>query len=131
MDTFITVISWLAGFYALFILALTIGFSAGGAANTGNSELGIVSTVSTLLFLYLIYIGVSSLFSTDDVKVPTQIKSEKTISAVKIEKEQTVMQVQNTQNDNIVLWMFYIFIFLPMPLILFLFYKKVRGKKET
>ena len=51
MDTFITVISWIAGFYAIFILSLTIGFSAGGAAQTGNSSLGILSMVSTLLFL--------------------------------------------------------------------------------
>lgn len=131
MDTFITVISWIAGFYALFILALTIAFSAGGVANTGNSELGIISIVSTLLFLYLMYVAVSSLFSTDDVKVPPQIKSEKTISTVKIEKEKRVMQVQNTQNENIVLWIFYIFMFLPVPLIVLLFYKKVRAKEQS
>ena len=77
MDIFITVISWIAGFYAILILGLAIGFSAGGYANTSNPELGLVSLISTFLFLYVIYLGASSLFSTDDVKTPTQINSEK------------------------------------------------------
>ena len=135
MDTFITVISWIAGFYAIFILLLAIGFSLAGAAQTGNSELGIVSMVSTLLFLYLIYIGFSSIFSTDDIEIPSQIKSEKNVSTehievdnmvptIKIEKEQTVIKVQNSQNDNIILWILYIFMFLPVPLIVLLFIKK-------
>ena len=129
MDTFITIISWIAGFYALFILALTIGFSAGGHANTGNSELGVISIVSTLLFLFLIYLGVSSLFSTDDVKVPNQIKSEKVEkieSIVKEEKEQAGFKVQNSQDDNVILWILYIFMFLPVPLIVVVFYKKLK-----
>lgn len=125
MDTFITVISWLAGFYALFILALAIGFSAAGHANTGNSELGIVSIGSTLLFLFLIYLGASSLFSTDDVKVPNQIKSERNVSVEHVQNSTTV-EVQNSQNDNIILWIFYIFMFLPVPLIVVVFYKKLK-----
>ena len=140
MDTFITVISWIAGFYAIFILVLTIGFSAGGAAQTANSELGIVSMVSTLLFLYLIYIGFSSIFSTNDIEIPSQIKSEKNVSTehievdnivptIKMEKEQIVIKVQNSQNDNITLWIIYIFMFLPVPFIVLLFYKKVTRKE--
>ncbi len=159
VDTFITVISWIAGFYAIFILVLTIVFSAGGAAQTANSELGIVSMVSTLLFLYLIYIGFSSIFSTNDIEIPSQIKSEKNVSTehievdnivptIKMEKEKTVIKgephspkskimeedcqkifVQNSQNDNITLWILYIFMFLPVPLIVLLFYKKVTRKE--
>ena len=103
MDTFITVISWIAGFYAAFILLLSIGFSAGGHANTGNAGLGMISIVSTLLFLFLIYLGGSSLFSTDDANVSTQVKSEKVEKIepiVKEEKEQAVFKIQNSQDDN-------------------------------
>jgi len=137
MDTFITVIFWVAGFYAAFILLLAMVFSAGGHAQTGDSGLGIMSLVSTFLFLFLIYLGASSLFSTDDAKVSSKIQSEKSISiehteannvieTEKIEKAQTVV---NTQNDNIILWILYIFMFFPVPFIVYLFYKKVKGKK--
>lgn len=137
MDTFITVIFWVAGFYAAFILLLSMAFSAGGHAQTGDSGLSIMSLVSTFLFLFLIYLGVSSLFSTDDVKVPSQIKSEKSISiehreannVIETEKTQTIVNVQNTQSDNIILWILYIFMFFPVPFIVYLFYKKVKGKK--
>jgi len=66
MDILITVVSWIIGLYVAFILLLSIGFSAGGAANTGNTDLGIISLVSSLLLLYLIWTGISSLLPSDE-----------------------------------------------------------------
>ena len=80
MDTFITIISWIAGFYLAFILLLAIGFSAGGAAQTKKTGLGITSMLSTLFFLYLVYIGFSAIFGSDDKDDTNQIKSEKSVS---------------------------------------------------
>ena len=66
MDILITIIAWVIGLYVAFILLLSIGFSAGGAANTGNSELSIISIVSSLLLIYLVWLGISSLFTSED-----------------------------------------------------------------
>ena len=70
MDIFITVVSWIIGLYVAFILLLAIGFAAGGAANTGSSELSIISIASSLLLIYLIWMGVSSLFFSDEADAP-------------------------------------------------------------
>lgn len=70
MDIFITVVSWIIGLYVAFILLLAIGFAAGGASNTGSSELSIISIASSLLLIYLIWMGVSSLFFSDEADAP-------------------------------------------------------------
>ena len=96
MDTFITVIGWIAGLSFAFMLLLSIGFSAGGAANTGNSELGIVSIASSLLLIYLIWAGVSSLFSSDDVKSPetkTIVRVTQTDKVKEADYDPTVVDV--------------------------------------
>ncbi len=75
MDIFITVIGWVIGLYVAFILLLSIGFSAGGAANTGNLDLGIISIVSSMLLMYLIWMGISSLFMSDEDDSPKMVSS--------------------------------------------------------
>jgi len=69
MDMVFTVIGWIIGLYAAFMLILAIGFSLGGAANTGNSDLSIMSIGSTLLLFYLIYKGFTFFFGSDDTDV--------------------------------------------------------------
>ena len=66
MDMVITVVGWIIGLYVAFMLILAIGFSAGGAANTKNSDLSIMSLASTFLLIYLIYKGFSFLFGPDE-----------------------------------------------------------------
>ncbi len=75
MDIFITVIAWIIGFYVAFILLLSIGFAAGGAANTGNPELSIISIASSMLLIYLIWTGISSLFISDEEDSPKMVSS--------------------------------------------------------
>ena len=69
MDMVFTVIGWIIGLYIAFMLILAIGFSLGGAANTGNSDLSIMSIGSTLLLFYLIYKGFTFFFGSDDIDV--------------------------------------------------------------
>ena len=128
MDTFITIIMWIAGFYAGFILLMAIGFGAGGASQ--NSELGLFSLASTFLFLYLIYAGVTSLFTSDDLSTTKQIKSEKSVSVAVSEKMDQVMEV-DVSEDNIILWFIYAFMFFPVPIIVYLFYRKLHPRKTT
>jgi len=78
MDMVITVIGWMIGLYAAFILMLAIGFSLGGATNTGKSELKIMSIASTFLLFYLIYQGFTFFFGSDDIdpkKTPLVVRT--------------------------------------------------------
>ena len=136
MDTFITVILWLGGFYALFILALSIGFSAGGYAQTDNIELGIISAVSTFLFLFLIYLGISSITSyifpseeNTTQKVVTGDQAHKTTVAT--EKKELGYKIKKSEESDIdfVVYFLYLLMLLPIPMIGFLFYRKF--KKST
>jgi len=63
MDMFITVVLWVVGFFAFGILGLAFAFSAGGAAQTGKTELKVISSVSFLLIVFLIGMAVYSVFS--------------------------------------------------------------------
>ena len=67
MYIILTVIGWVIGLYVAFMLMLAIGFSAGGAANTGNKDLSIMSIASTFLLFYLIYKGFTFFFGSDDI----------------------------------------------------------------
>jgi len=138
MDTFFTVITWIVGIYAGFILLMAIGFSAGGAAQTGKSELGLASTFSTLLLFYLIWKGVSSLFFSDTVDESRTVRTVKVavvdtqtpsvqVSAImapstnhaksmKVKPEakvETIAPKKDVSNDiNWLLWAFYIVTFI-------------------
>ena len=67
MDTFITIISWIAGFFLSFVLLLSFVFSAAGAAQTNKLDLKIISWISVLLFIWLVWSGISSLSVSDEV----------------------------------------------------------------
>ena len=75
MDVLITVVSWMIGLYVAFILLLSIGFALGGAVNTGSSELSIISIVSSMFLIYLIWMGISSLFISDEEDSPNMVSS--------------------------------------------------------
>jgi len=91
MDMVITVIGWMIGLYAAFILMLAIGFSLGGAANTGKPEQIFMSLASTFLLLYLIYKGFTSIFGSEDIdpnKTPLVVRT--------VQHDTTTIDVSNT-----------------------------------
>ncbi len=98
MDIFITVITWIVGLYAGFMLLMAIGFSAGGAAQTGNSELGILSTISSLLFIYLVWMGVSSVFFSNEVEIADLNSS---VKEVKVKKAKVAIVDYDTPSVDV------------------------------
>lgn len=70
MDIFITIVLWIGGFFAFFILSLTLVFAGGGAAQTGKSELKMMSVFSFILMIFLVWTGISSLSSDVEQNVP-------------------------------------------------------------
>ena len=94
MDIILTGIGWVIGLYVAFMLLLAIGFSLGGAANTGNSDLSIMSIGSTFLLFYLIYKGFTFFFGADDINTvgkqsPAIIKT--------VQYDTPIIEVSNTK----------------------------------
>jgi len=120
MDIFITIISWIVGLYAGFALMMAIVFSSAGAAQTNNSELKITSLISTLLLLYLIWIGISSVFFSDEKESSARTKVEKIqkqtlAQTTTVEKVTSPIKTNATNeanyNRNFILWTFYMIAF--------------------
>ena len=84
MDTFITIISCIAGFFLSFVLLLSFLFSAAGAAQTNKLELKIISWISILLFIWLAWSGVSSLSVSDDVNTAVTTAQNTSLPAAKM-----------------------------------------------
>jgi len=93
MDIILTVIGWVIGLYVAFMLILAIGFSLGGAANTGNSDLSIMSIASTFLLFYLIYKGFTFFFGSDDIDT---VKSNKTPVIRTVQYDTPVIDIPST-----------------------------------
>ena len=92
MDIILTVLGWMIGLYVAFMLLLAIGFSLGGAANTGNSDLSIISIGSTFLLFYLIYKGFTFFFGADDIDAV----SRQSASVIKIVQYNTpIIEISN------------------------------------
>jgi protein-S-isoprenylcysteine O-methyltransferase Ste14 len=68
MELALTIIAWLAGIFAFFILTMAIIFSE--TAHTTTTADKIISPVATFLILYLLYLGISSLFFSSSALIP-------------------------------------------------------------
>ena len=128
MDIFITVVAWIVGLYAGFALLMAIVFSGLGAAQTGNSELTIASMVSSMLLIYLVWMGVSSLIE-DDVVSTSLITKMDTMSVNNLStlqhtvttSENRAVSKSNYDESDFALWsiymatfvLFFIWIFRP------------------
>ena len=75
LEQFIVGILWIIGPMIGFVLMLGIVFAEGGAAQTNNMELHIVSKGSMLLLVGLIWLGVSSLIGEDDA-LPVELSNK-------------------------------------------------------
>ena len=105
MDTFITIISWIAGLGTGFVLLLSLVFAGAGAAQTNNSELHIVSWVSSILLLWLLWTGVSSLYS---YVIDDTASQAKTSYVQEVKTEPTTIVPSATNNTEYTLKGLYI-----------------------
>ena len=62
MDTFITIISWVGGFALFFFAALTWAFAEGAHAQTGEIGGRVLSVISGVTIIWLLWMGASSLY---------------------------------------------------------------------
>ena len=110
MDIFITIVLWILGLYAGSILMLAIVFSSTAHTQTTNNELNIVSIVSSVLLVLLIWMGISSITGEgDDLSKEKQVTEMKTAPL----SEVNILQVKSnyTQLDY-TLWSFYVLFFI-------------------
>ncbi len=105
MDTFITIISWIAGFFLSFILLLSFLFSSAGAAQTNKLDLKIISWISILLFIWLVWSGVSSLSVSDEANTAVTTAQSASLPETKTAVS-TVLENTMVMNGLYVLFVF-------------------------
>ena len=105
MDTFITIVSWIGGIGVSFILLMSFVFSSAGAAQTNNSELKITAWISILLFIWLAWSGVSSLFISDKVNTAVTTAQSTSLPEAKMTVS-TVLENTMVMNALYVLFVF-------------------------
>lgn len=135
MDIFITIISWIGGIALFGILGLAFGFSAGGFAQTKNSDLGIISLASTVLIFWLLWMGASSLYhmagSVVDAytSAPQQSSLAAQTTATRAQQPITTVAVdKNDGKDN--LQMQILFILASIPFLIWLLSPSGQEDKE-
>ena len=62
MDTLITIISWIGGFALFFFALLTWIFAKGARVQTGEADGIILSVISAVTIIWLLWMGASSLY---------------------------------------------------------------------
>jgi len=138
MDTFITVVAWIVGLYAGFALLMAIIFSGLGAAETGNSELTIASILSSMLLIYLIWMGLSSVIEDNVVSVvpitkmdAMSINNPSALQDAVSTSEKRAVSKSNYDESDFALWSIYMAAFVLFFLWIFRPSKKRGREKES
>lgn len=71
-----TIITWIGAIFIAYMLIMGFIFAAGGAAQTGEPSLIIISIVSVLLLIYLLWWLISSTFFSNEIKAPDLNKTK-------------------------------------------------------
>jgi len=130
VDILITIVLWIVGFYAFFILGMALLFAIGGAVQTGKSELKVISIFALILMVFLVWIGISSFSSDVEKNTPVSKVDVSSISShdkplekpkvsSNVEEDTPILKDDFETYEEIILWVFYAIFFTAFFLWLF------------
>ena len=112
MDLIVSILSWGAGFFALFILMMTLIFASTMETRSpsAKSDQSIVVTVVSILLLVLIAKGVYSLFVGEPSTAPIE-HSAVNVKELTAPVKASEQPVATSGNSEVLLWLFYALFF--------------------